>query len=303
MTVDMRDAFFQSVYDCVKKDKNVIVITADHGAFGLTKIQNDFPKQYLNVGIAEQNMISLAAGLAACGKIVYVYSINNFISLRSLEHVNLDLCSMELHVNLVGVGAGFTYSTDGPTHQGMQDLQAMSVLPNLQIYNVTDEINSYNLGKMGYIKPGPKYFRIEKGKNPRIYSDDDFTDGLKKIIHSNETLIISSGFMTHTAIKVSSMLKNVGVVDVYRVKPLNEKMLVNIVNSVKNIVVLEEATYSGGICEKIGFLIAKNNLQCNFLPIAVKDKPCYYYGTRQMLHKKYDIDADSVYEKIINFLR
>ena len=121
--VDMRDAFFNGVYEVIRDNKDAIILTADHDAFGLSKIEKEFPKQFFNVGISEQNMISVAAGLAKSGKIVYVYSINNFITLRSLEQVNVDLCQMNLNVNLIGVGAGFTYSTDGPTHQGMQDMQ------------------------------------------------------------------------------------------------------------------------------------------------------------------------------------
>ena len=114
--VDMRDAFFNQLYHYISIDKNVVILTADHGAFGLKKIEQDFPEQYYNIGIAEQALISIAAGLAKCGKKVYVYAINNFVSLRVLEQVNVDLCAMNLDVNIIGVGAGFTYSTDGPTH-------------------------------------------------------------------------------------------------------------------------------------------------------------------------------------------
>ena len=158
----------------------------------------------------------LAAGLARCGKIVYVYSINNFITLRSLEQVNIDLCAMNLHVNLVGVGAGFTYSTDGPTHQGVQDMQAMMVLPNMSVYNVTDHINSKKLALLGYNQGGPKYFRIEKGKLPTIYNEqDNFTTGFSLIKQHKETLIISTGYMIQTSIEIAKLIDGVGVLDLY----------------------------------------------------------------------------------------
>lgn len=303
MPIDMRDAFFNGIYSAAERDKNVVVLTADHGAFGLTQIEKDFPKQFFNVGIAEQNMLSVAGGLARCGKIVYAYSINNFITMRSLEQVNIDLCGMNLHVNLVGVGAGFTYSTDGPTHQGMQDMQAMSILPGLSVFNVTDEVNSRELAEIGYRMKGPKYFRIEKGKNEKIYDlTEDFSVGVSEIIDSDTTYILSTGFITHTALEVSKRFDNVGVIDVYRVKPLNEEKLLSILKSASNIITLEEGTYSGGLCEKISFLLAKNQIACSFLPIAVEEKACYYYGSREMLHKKYSIDTESVYKKIENFL-
>ena len=146
--VDMRDAFFEGVYNIIKDNKDAIILTADHGAFKLSEIERDFPDQFLNIGIAEQNAISVAAGLAKSGKVVYVYSINNFITLRAMEQVNIDLCQMNLNVNLIGVGAGFTYATDGPTHQGVQDMQAMRVLPNMQVYNCTDATLSTRLDEM-----------------------------------------------------------------------------------------------------------------------------------------------------------
>ena len=300
---DMRDSFFGGVYDIVKKNKNAIILTADHGAFGLSQIQKDFPNQYLNVGIAEQNMISVAAGLAKCGKVVYVYSINNFITMRSLEQVNIDLCGEGLNVNLIGVGAGFTYSTDGPTHQGMQDMQAMSVLPGLSVYNVTDEVNSEYLAKMSYTLGGPKYFRIEKGKKQKLYDDKDkFDSGVAKILNYNKVVIISTGAMIHTALASAKKFEDVGVIDIYRIKPLNEDKIIEMLHSVDKVITLEEGTYSGGLGEKVGFLLAKNGVTCSFMPIAVKDAPCYHYGSRDMLHKKYQIDPDSVTQKIKLFL-
>mgnify|MGYP005993175331 FL=1 len=179
---DIRDAFFNQLYDYVSVDKNVMILTADQGNFGLKKIETDFPEQYINVGIAEQSLISIAAGLAKCGKKVYVYAINNFITLRVLEQINIDLCAMNLDVNIIGTGAGFTYSTDGPTHHGIQDLSAMINLPNIKIYNVTDDINTKKLAELSYTKVGPKYFRLEKGKLPRLYnSNDDINIGYKKL--------------------------------------------------------------------------------------------------------------------------
>jgi transketolase len=300
---DMRDAFFDGVYDAIEKDKNVVILTADHGAFRLTEIAKEFPQQYLNVGISEQNMISFAGGLAASGKIVYVYSINNFITMRSLEQVNIDLCGMGCHVNLIGVGAGFTYSTDGPTHQGMQDAQAMMTLPGLQVYNVTDDINSKKLATIGYNTPGPKYFRIEKGKYDRLYQEEDiFFDGVKKLKEYNKTVIISTGCMTHTALKVAEKFKDVGVIDIFRIKPINYEKLSLLLQNVQNIITLEESTYSGGLGEKIGFFLAKNNFYKRFLPIAVKDQHCFHYGDRESLHKKYFIDKKSVYNKLKDFL-
>ena len=297
--IDMRDAFFNGIYKIIENNSNAMIITADHGAFRLSEIERDFPNQFLNVGISEQNAISVAAGLAKSGKVVYVYSINNFITLRSMEHVNIDLCQMDLNVNLIGVGAGFTYATDGPTHHGMQDMQAMRILPNMQVYNVTDAVNSTKLAEMSYYKPGPKYFRIEKGLLPDVYEDCDL-QGMSNVIsapgvRSCNTTIISTGYMTHTAIKVSKEFPNtVGVLDVYQIKPFNEELFLEKIHGVGNIIVLEENTRAGGLGELIGYTLAKNNIQCNFKSISINDQHCFDYGDRELLHNRYHLDIDSI---------
>ena len=259
--VDMRDAFFDGLYKYIAKDKNVIILTADHGAFGLKKIESDYPEQYLNVGIAEQTLISVAAGLAMCGKKVYVYAINNFVSLRVLEQINIDLCAMNLDVNIIGVGAGFTYSTDGPTHQGVQDLAAMINLPNLQVYNVTDDLNTQKLVDLSYTLPGPKYFRLEKGKLPRIYEEkDDIMLGFKEIsTRSSKIGVISTGFMTQVAKEVLENLEensaiNVSHLDIYSMSPIPTPKIIEF-SSKKHIITLEENIKSGGFGEKINSIL------------------------------------------------
>ena len=308
--VDMRDAFFEGVYNIIKDNKDAIILTADHGAFKLSEIERDFPDQFLNIGIAEQNAISVAAGLAKSGKVVYVYSINNFITLRAMEQVNIDLCQMNLNVNLIGVGAGFTYATDGPTHQGVQDMQAMRVLPNMQVYNCTDATQSTWLAEMSYKTPGPKYFRIEKGSLSDIYTDKLNLSGMQLFSKtfpssgsSKEIVIVSTGYMTHTALtlaNVSSWPHNIpcSVLDVYQIKPFNENIFLELVKHFKTIIVLEENTQCGGLGELIGYTIAKNNIECKFIPISLGDKHYFSYGSRELLHTTHNIDYKSIYNTI-----
>lgn len=298
--LDLRDAFFSGVYDIISNDKNSIILTADHGAFLLNKIAADFPNQFLNVGISEQNMISVAAGLASCGKKVYTYSINNFTAIRALEQINLDICANNLDVNMIGVGAGFTYSTDGPSHHGLQDMAAVINLPNVAVYNVSDAPSSLGLARLSRVR-GPKYFRIEKGKNENLYTDDfSFESGIGAFYLSDnpETIIVSTGEITQTAVSVARHFRNcgtaVGVLDLFRVKPINEELLLKSLSGVKNVICLEENLKSGGINEKLSSIFQKNKSQFNFRVCAVEDQFCYHYGTRDQLRKKYGIDEDSL---------
>ncbi len=305
--VDMRDAFFDELHHIIAKDKNTVILTADHGAFGLKKIEEAYPEQYINVGIAEQALISVAAGLAKCGKKVYVYAINNFVSLRVLEQINIDLCAMNLDVNIIGVGAGFTYSTDGPTHQGVQDLSAMINLPNLQVYNVTDDISTKKLAELSYKQSGPKYFRIEKGKLPRIYVDNDDISIGHKIINERQAnnVIISSGFMTQKIVNVLQSLEqdniNLAHMDIFRINPLPIEDILKFTKN-KNVIVVEENIKSGGIAEKIFCLLKENNHTKNVLSIALENKFYFSFGDREMLHKIANIDESSIIKKIKSFI-
>jgi len=302
----MRDAFFNKLYEFVKRDKNVVILTADHGAFGLKKIQQDYPDQYINVGIAEQALISIASGLAKCGKKVYVYAINNFVSLRVLEQINVDLCAMNLDVNIIAVGAGFTYSTDGPTHHGVQDLAAMCNLPLLQVYNVTDDLSTKKLVELSYKQPGPKYFRIEKGFLPRIYSNDDLIGlGYKEITKNNSDLgIISTGFMTHIVDKIVKQLNNedrkVSHLDVVTINPLPEEKIVEFSKN-KRVVIIEENLASGSLGEKICALLKRLNHRQEVLNISIKNSFYFDFGTREFLHQKAGLDQKTLITKIKNF--
>lgn len=307
--VDMRDAFFNSLYEYISIDKNVIILTADHGAFGLNKIKDDFPDQYLNTGISEQNTISVAAGLALAGKKVYVYAINNFVSLRALEQINIDICSQNLDVNIIGVGAGFTYSTDGPTHHGLQDVSAMSNLPNMSVYNATDDFNTSEIVKQSYLKKSPKYIRIEKGILPRLYDKDNFSkNGLSKLIHSDSSyVVISTGYMTQICYKSIVSIRDSGktfpaLFDMYKVSPSGCASLEEACRD-KKIIVVEENLRSGGAGEKImSFLKIKNHtMPCDI--IAIDDGFYFMFETsRKSIHKKLGIDTIDIKNKISRFI-
>lgn len=304
-TMDMRDSFFNGLYKIVSSDKNVIVLTADHGAHGLNKISIDYPKQYFNVGIAEQNMISVAAGLALSGKIVYVYSIINFVTLRCLEQINIDIASMNLHVNIIGVGAGFTYSTDGPTHHGTQDVAIMSAIPNLSIYNCSDIVNTEAFSKISYEKKGPKYFRIEKGIFPNLYKKGSkFNQGIARIKKGDDIDIISSGYMIHKVVEVIKLLKkshvNIGILDFYRLKPVNESALINYLSGTKKILVIEDNIATGGIFEKVTSILHKNRLNIDVKFLNLLDKFSFNYSqSRDDIESKSLLSVEHIMKLII----
>ena len=306
----MRDAFFQTLYEIISKDKNVIVLTADHGAFWLSKIQKDFPKQYLNVGISEQNMVSVAAGLALNNKIVYIYSIISFVTLRCLEQINIDIASMKLHVNIIGVGAGFTYSTDGPTHHGIQDVAIMSAIPNISIYNCSDPVNTKAFAKIGYNQKGPKYIRIEKGMYDDLYGNKKIPidNGIGIINQPKDISIITSGLLIHKVLKASEQLrlnnKPIGVIDLLIIKPINEKAILDILKRIKHLIIIEDNISIGGLYDKISGIIIKSDLRIKIYPFNLGDNFSFIYNNqRSYIEEKKEIGIEQIINKVTSLYK
>ena len=166
--MDIRDAFFDELYLLGKKDSSVIVISDDLDAWGLRKFKEDFPERFINIGVAEQNMIDVAAGLASCGKKVFVYGICSYVTARCLEQIKFSVCSMNLPVVIIGVGAGFSFSFDGPSHHGIHDVGIMRMMPEITIYNPIDAESTVASARMAYTQKIPAYIRLDKGIFPDL---------------------------------------------------------------------------------------------------------------------------------------
>lgn len=236
MKIDMRDAFFLSLFEEARKDESIVVITGDHGAFPLVEFSKELPKQYFNVGIAEQNMVSVAAGLATVGFTPFVYGISPFVSIRALEQLTLDVCANGLPVNVVSVGAGFTYSTDGPTHHGLQDLAAVSSIPGITILNSSDPLNTAQFVRQAIKARSPHYIRIEKEKLENLGSSVSLEQAMKKgfsIIQCPglaQVVIVASGFMSHLALEIVEKASRgfdlpIDVLDLHQVAPLPVELI------------------------------------------------------------------------------
>lgn len=301
---DMRDAFFEELFQIAYRDRNVILLMADQGAQAMKKFEQKIPKQLINVGIAEQNMISVAAGLALAGKKVFVHAIANFTTLRCYEQIKVDLSIMNLPVTIAGVGAGFTYGSDGPTHHANQDIAAMRAIPGIRILNASDTVNQSAFPHLAYQIPQLTYIRFDKGNYPPLYNKrHNFLEGMGEIIKGTDVVIISSGIMTHQAVTIANQYKSkLGVIDIYQLKPLNEKRLYALLSPYKKIVVIEEHLSYGGLATIIADFLADHSLHKDFLRIGLPDEHSFTYGNRDYMHKQIGISPPQVIRKIDTFL-
>ncbi len=306
---DMRDAIFEELYKLALKDKNIVLLLGDQGAETFKKFRENIPEQIINCGPSEQNLISIASGLAASGKRVFVHGITPFITLRCFEQINLDLGLRKFPVTIIGIGAGFSYSHEGPTHHSIQDVGIMKTIPGITIYNAADTISLAAFSNIAYKSSGLNYIKFDHKPLPLIYDKaptHNFNDGLSGInIDGTDAVIIGTGNMTHKALDIQKKLKkqniNVGVIDLYRITPLNKKLLKTYLKDFQNVIVLEEHLEYSGIGSTIADFIADENIKIKFKRFGVQDY-IHDYGDRDFVAKQIGLDTDTLVSEISKFL-
>ena len=307
MNLNMRDAFLDELYNIAKADRNVILISNDFGAPSLDKYRADLPSQFIHIGIAEQNMVNVAAGLAMAGKIVYMYSIAPFLPLRCYEQIRVHLSLKRLHIIGVVVGAGYSYDLSGPTHQALEDIALMNALPDMMILNGSDSVMGAAFAHMSYQEPGPKYIRFDREKFPSLYKKNEtFSDGLGILKDGRDLTIVTTGIMTHQAFKVVKELAghsvDAGIIDLYRIKPLNEDLLLKTAGKTGRIITLEESFVSSGIGSIISSLVTDRGADIRIKHIGIPNRYITRGGSRQELHRLCGLDVDSITQTTLKWL-
>lgn len=206
---DIKDSVFYTLLDIAKLDKNVIVLSCDLGAYALS----EFPEgQFYNVGVAEQNTMSVATGLALEGKSVFVYGIVPFVTTRCLEQIKMDICVHKASVCILGYAAGYSYSYDGPSHQGLEDIAVMRAMTGMTIYSPSSYAMASAMVRSAYEMKSPCYIRLDK--DPLLDDDcSDISSGYR--MFGKGTQVIVTGAYVKFALEHLSL----GVVDVYRIAP------------------------------------------------------------------------------------
>ena len=268
------------------------------------KFRRNLSSQFVNAGIAEQNMITVASGLALGGKNVFTYAIMPFITLRCYEQIKIDMCAMNVPMTTVGVGAGFSYSDSGPTHHTTEDIAIMRCLPNITILNVTDNTMASACAEIAYKSKAPLYIRLDREPFQVLYKkNEDFSKGMSCLREGKDLCIIATGNMVHKALEVVSILEKysikVAVVDLYRLKPINVKTLLKFIEQSEKIVTLEEHLINGGLGSIIAEVLVDNNVTIPLKRIAIPDKYCYTYGGRECIRKTIGLDTNGVVKTIL----
>lgn len=289
----MRKTFINTLTNIARKDKNIWLLTADMGFSVLENFFQEFSDRTINTGIAEQNAMAIAAGLALAGKKVYVYSIAPFVTLRCLEQIKNDVCYMNTDVKIIGIGGGLCYGSAGATHHSIEDIGVMRVLPNIKVYAPMDTLELKGIIEQTYLTKSPTYIRIGN-KTCENFTEIPFNIDKARVLFSGEdSAIIFTGDIADQALIFAEQLRNKNkkpyLISMPSLKPIDEELIKYLVGKNIEIYSLEEHNIYGGLASALSEIIAQTGKVVKFTPFAVPDKFSHYVGDRNFLRKKMNI--------------
>lgn len=304
----MRDMFARTIHDIAKKNPKVFVVVADISPAGsMAPFRDEFPDHFINVGVAEQSMIGVCAGLALRGCTAFAYTIATFTLYRPFEQIRDDLCYQNLPVTLVGVGAGVTYSTLGGTHHAQEDIALMSALPNMSIIAPCDPLETQAATWVASEHNGPLYLRLGKAGEPDLTSQalEPFEFGKLRLIRPGaEVCIISYGPIMSMALETAIRIEQewgrpVALVSAHTLKPLDRDRIARITKEFETVVVIEEHSEVGGLGAQIKQIAWEHRAKCNLHTFALKDEFIHNYGSQADLWRDHGLTVEKISEHIL----
>ena len=295
-----RQAICEVLMEQAKEDKDIVVLCSDsRGSASLTPFADAFPEQCVGVGIAEQDLVSISAGLASCGKKPFAASPACFLSTRSYEQAKVDCAYSNTNVTLIGISGGISYGALGMSHHSAQDIAAMSAIPNMRVYLPSDRFQTAHLIKALLKDEKPSYVRV--GRNPveDVYTEDNCPFEMDKatvLCEGSDVAIIACGEMVKPAVDAAEILKAEGisatVLDMYCVKPLDREAIVKAASSAKLVITVEEHAPFGGLGSMVCQVVCS---ECpkKVINLALPDAPVIT-GTSKEVFNYYGLNAEGI---------
>lgn len=306
--VPNRQAICEVLMDEAGKDKDIVVLCSDsRGSASLTPYADAFPQQFIEMGIAEQNLVSVSAGLAKCGKKPYAASPACFLSTRSYEQCKVDVAYSNTNVKLIGISGGISYGALGMSHHSAQDIAAMSAIPGMRVYLPSDRFQTAKL--LGALLKDEKPAYIRVGRNPvdDIYNEENcpFTmDQATVLCEGDDIAIIACGEMVKPAYDAAGLLQKQGikasVLDMYCVKPLDKKAVIKAAVRAKAVLTVEEHAPLGGLGAAVSQVVGENCPR-KVVNIALPDAPVIT-GTSKQVFDYYGMNPEGIAEKAMELL-
>jgi transketolase len=295
----MRREFVQTLVEAAENDERILLLTGDLGFAALEPFIERFPERFFNVGVAEQNMVGLATGLAEAGFTPFVYSIATFASMRPYEFIRNGPVLHELPVRIVGMGGGLDYGANGMTHYALEDVALMRAQPELAVLVPADAAQASAALRATQTMSGPAYLRLEKLGTPVPYLDGRFELGRAELIGSGEDVaIVAMGGVAQEAVQAAELLAERGVKTTVAIvstfNPSPSEDLGRLLARIPLAVTLEAHYVSGGVGSLVCEVVAERGLDCRVIRCGVGSVPRGQTGSRESLYKLYGLTADNV---------
>ena len=306
----MRDHFISSLTEIVENNKNIVLITGDLGFGVLDNFIKKYPKQFINAGVAEQNMTGIASGLGMDGKVVFTYSIGNFNTLRCLEQIRNDACYHNSNVNIISVGGGFSYGALGYSHHATEDIAIMRSLPNLRVFSPCDFWEVQEITKKVVELGGVNYIRIDKSSAGYTNRpNEEFTVGKARVLTEGKDItIIATGGIVELALEAQKKLLEFDVsckvVSMHTIKPIDKEMIIDVSKNTGGIITLEEHSLIGGLGGAVSEVLMQESVYPKkFKMMGLESKFSTIVGSQSYLRKHNNLDVNSIVTTINSLLK
>lgn len=291
-----------------REDKDIVVLCSDsRGSASLAKFADNFPEQFIEVGIAEQNLVSISAGLAKCGKKPYAASPASFLSTRSYEQCKVDAAYSNTNVKLIGISGGVSYGALGMSHHSAQDIAAMCAIPNMRVYIPSDRLQTECLIKALLSDEKPAYIRVGRNAVEDVYEEGNVPfemDRATVIREGTDVAIIACGEMVKPAVEAAQLLETKGihasVVDMYCVKPLDKEAIVKAAGNARAVITAEEHSPFGGLGSMVSQVVA-GECPKKVVNLALPDAPVIT-GTSKEVFDHYGLNAEGIAKAALEVL-
>lgn len=304
-----RQAICEVLMEKAETDKDIVVLCSDsRGSASLAPFAVKYPEQFVEVGIAEQDLVSISAGLAKCGKKPYAASPACFLSTRSYEQAKIDCAYSDTNVTLVGISGGVSYGALGMSHHSAQDMAAMSAIPNMRVYLPSDRFQTAKLIEALLQDTRPAYLRVGRNAVEDIYSEDNVPFVMDKatvLAEGTDVLLVACGEMVRPALDAVALLKeqgiSAGLLDMYCVKPLDKEAIVDAAGKVKAVISVEEHAPFGGLGSMVSQVVG-SACPRRVINMALPDAPVIS-GTSREVFDYYGLNAEGIAAKAAEILK
>lgn len=300
----MNSSYIGKLMEVAQKDHNVVHLLADSGTGYDEMFRRNFPDQIYNFGIGEENMVAAAAGMAATGKIPFIFTAGAFLAYRSMEFIRDDVCFQNLNVKIVGMGSGLSWSSLGPTHHTTEDISVLRAIPNLMILSPGTPNQVSGCVQAAYEHTGPVYIKIGMNHEKEYFGEDYALpeNGQDILKDGTDIVVYVTGSILEEVYLAAEYLEKDGIsvklVNITMLKPFDKKSIMKTAEKISKIFTVEEHNIYGGLGSIVAETLSYSGVPANVFPVGIVDRFASGYGTHRSVRKANGLDAESIYKKI-----